>query len=79
MLSHIPIWLGLDPSNAEATFAQSTKPSKPYCVGIHWIDLAGYSHVSTCSRVSVIFQCLLNYLVLARSATSSIWVNKNSQ
>ena len=43
----------VNPSNAEATFVQSTrthiflKPSKPCRVGIYWIALAKNSHMST--------------------------------
>ena len=42
-----------NPSNTEATFTQNTrmqrflKPLKPYHVGMHWIALAEYSHMST--------------------------------
>ena len=43
----------VNPSNAEATFVQSTrtqklfKPSKPCHVGIQWIGLAEYSQMNT--------------------------------
>ena len=54
-----------NPSNAEATFIQSTrtqtfkkKTSKPCLVGIHWIALAEDSQVST--HVSG-FQSLFNF------------------
>ena len=49
----IKIYSRINPSNAEATFVQSTrkqdysKTSKPCCVGIHWRALAEYSQMIT--------------------------------
>ena len=50
---NLPV-LNISPTNAEATFVQSTrmqrfflKPSKPCHVGIHWIGLTEYSQMST--------------------------------
>ena len=46
--------MNVNPSNAKATFVQSTrmqrffKPSnRPHHIGIHWIALAEYSQMST--------------------------------
>ena len=53
VLIHIRRCSHLNPSNAEATFIQSTrtqkfrKPPKPCCVGTHGKALAEHSHMST--------------------------------
>ena len=71
----------MNPSNAEATFDQSTrtqtfcKPSKPCHIGIHWIDLTEYFHEYPFTRVSVISQFFFHCYVLVKFADSSIRVN----
>ena len=60
--------------NAEATFVQnSPNPSKPCHVGIHWIDVAVYSQIST-HLPGFQSSCLdcLHHLLLAKLATSSM-------
>ena len=62
-----------NPSNAEATFIQSTvkqrflkkttTSSKSCNVGIHWIDLADHSDEYPCARVSVIFQVFASFRI----------------
>ena len=51
------------------------KPSKTCHVGIHWIDLAEYSQMSTYLPWFQLFFSLLHHFVMAKLATSSIRVN----
>ena len=50
---HMHLFLSFNPSNAKATFVESTrmqrflKPSKPCHDGIHWTALIEYSEMST--------------------------------
>ena len=66
--------------NAEANFGQSTrmqdfrKPSKPCCVGIHWIALWVLSDEYPYAGVSVIFKDFLHHFALSKLATSSMRV-----
>ena len=63
------------PSNANATFVQSTrllKPSRLCHVVIHWIALAEYSQISTHVPGFQLFSGVLHHLVLDKLATSSI-------
>ena len=73
-----------NPSNAEATFIQSTRTQK--FQKTIWTLLCGYSLESSCwalsyeypfARFSVIFQFFLHHFVLAKLATSSIRVNQD--
>ena len=49
-------FIHINPSNAEATFIQSTRTSKPCHVGIHWIAFAECSKMSyPYAIISVIF------------------------
>ena len=82
-MMYIHIFLTIEcvnPSNAEATFVQSTrmqislKPPKPCYVGTHWIALAEYSQMSTHLPGFWSFFNFLYYFVLAKLATSSIKV-----
>ena len=50
------------------------KPFKPYHVGIHWIALAEYSHMSTHLLVFQSFFRFLHNFDLAKLATSSLRV-----
>ena len=72
---------GLTLPNAKAMFIQSTrtlvffKTSEPCHVGIHWIDLADYSPMSThVLGFQSFFLCFLHYVVLAKLISSSIRV-----
>ena len=51
------------------------KPSKPCHVGIHWIALAEYSHMSTHLPEFQSFFSFFNHFVLAKLVTSRIRVN----
>ena len=66
--------ISLNPSNAEATFIQSTRTQILH-LGIHWIALAEYSQMSTHMPGFRSFSGFLSNFVLARLATSSIRVN----
>ena len=72
--------LCINPSNAMATFVQSTimqiflKPSKPCHVGIHWRALAEHSQMSTHLPRFQSFLGFLYHFVLAKFATNSIRV-----
>ena len=75
----------VNPSNAEATFIQSTKtqrfwnPSKPCHVGIHWIAVTEYSQMSThVPGFQSFFRYFASLCVLANSAPSSIRVKESS-
>ena len=47
------------------------KPSKPCRLGIHWIALVEYSHMSTpYARVSVIFKVLASFRIGKLTTTS---------
>ena len=72
----------VNPSNAEATFVQSTraeffwKPSKPCHVGIHWITLTEFHQMSThMPGFHTFFRVFCTILLQAKLATSSIRVN----
>ena len=79
-ISHSIVFV-INPSNAEATFVQSTrmqrflkKTSKPRHVGIHWIVLIEYSQMSTHVPGFQSFFTFLHNFPLPKLATSSIRV-----
>ena len=71
----------INPSNAEATYVQSTrtqrlwKPSKPFHISTHWKALTEYSQMSTYLPGFHSFLGFSHHFVLAKLATSSIRVN----
>ena len=80
-------------SNSETTFVLSThnaflskaqgwkdflKPTKPCHVGIHWIALTEYSHMSTHVPGFQSFYRFLHHFVLAKLVTSSMMVSTPS-
>ena len=76
----------ISPSNAEATFDQSTRTQKifennlkPCHVGIHWIALTEYSMMSThVLGFQTFSDFFLHHFVLAKLTTSSKRVKENS-
>ena len=73
---------GINPSNAEATFVQSTRKQRFLKIILTlscWYSLDSSLRVLSdeypFARVSVIFQFFLHYFVLAKLATSSIGLN----
>ena len=74
--------LHVHPSNTEATFDQSTRtqrilktPIKPCYIGIHYIDLAECSQMSTHVPGLQSFSMFLHRFVLAKLGIRSIMVN----
>ena len=70
------------PSNTEVILSKAQgckdffwKPSKPCHVGIYWIALTEYSHISTHFPGFQSFWGFLHQIVLAKLATTSIRVN----